>query len=89
MGFTNAAQNLRRVLLATEGRVNYVVMSISKLSDNEVLIIGRYNRSMCIVNSMKCPGTRPLHLLPASPLNLCDGRPHSQSHWSGCVLLQR
>ncbi|KIJ98053.1 hypothetical protein K443DRAFT_9423 [Laccaria amethystina LaAM-08-1] len=41
MGFTNAAQNLR-VLLATEGRVNYVVMN--KPSDNEVLIIGRTMR---------------------------------------------
>ena len=39
MGFTNVVQNLRRGLLATEGRVNHVVISISKLCDNEVLVI--------------------------------------------------
>ena len=41
MGFTNVVQNLRRGLLATEGRVNHVVISISKLCDNEVLITGK------------------------------------------------
>ena len=41
MGFTNVVQNLRRGLLATEERVNYVVISISKLCDNEVLITGK------------------------------------------------
>ena len=41
MGFTNVVQNLRRELLATEGRVNHVVISISKLCDNEVLITGK------------------------------------------------
>ena len=41
MGFTNVVQNLRRALLATEGRVDHVVISISKLCDNEVLITGK------------------------------------------------
>ena len=41
MGFTNVVPNLRRALLATEGRVNHVVISISKLCDNEVLITGK------------------------------------------------
>ena len=41
MGFTNVVQNLRRALLATEGHVNHVVISISKLCDNEVLITGK------------------------------------------------
>ena len=40
MGFTNVVQNLRG-LLAMEGRVNHVVISISKLCDNEVLITGK------------------------------------------------
>ena len=40
MGFTNVVQNLR-ALLATEGRVDHVVISISKLCDNEVLIPGK------------------------------------------------
>ena len=41
MGFTNVVENLMRALLATEGRVNHVVISISKLCDNEVLITGK------------------------------------------------